>query len=344
MLTFSIVIPIYNVAPYLRECLDSVLAQTFGDWEAICVDDGSTDGSGAILDEYAAADMRFRVVHQPNKGVCAARNVALDKARGEWIGFLDADDVWLDFLLQDMQECALSCAVDWIRMVQCACHFKTDHPPKMSMTHSISRTIHEENILALGWEAIAHNSVPFLNFYKKDCIGSTRFPLGVRFREDALFGFAMASKVTRACFTNLEGYCRRERVGSATFSPRHRDDTINLLQSYLDLWEAVRAKIPNDTSRKAIVFASTFWINKDVRQWFHLCPNRTRDDAKEVTKLVRRLWKKGAISGNLACPFKRRLRWILYLVSGAWWFLTADRNNPLGKPLPPQERKENTNG
>ena len=90
---FSIVIPVYNVAPYLRECLDSVLAQTFTDWEAICVDDGSTDGSGAILDEYAAKDSRFRVFHQPNAGVSAARNKALDVAQGEWIWFVDADDV-----------------------------------------------------------------------------------------------------------------------------------------------------------------------------------------------------------------------------------------------------------
>ena len=79
---FSIIIPVYNVAQYLRECLDSVLAQTFTDWEAICVDDGSTDGSGAILDEYAAKDWRFRVIHQDNAGVGFARNVALNVARG----------------------------------------------------------------------------------------------------------------------------------------------------------------------------------------------------------------------------------------------------------------------
>ena len=65
---FSIIIPVYNVAPYLRECFDSVLAQTFTNWEAICVDDGSTDGSGEILDEYAARDGRFRVIHQKNAG------------------------------------------------------------------------------------------------------------------------------------------------------------------------------------------------------------------------------------------------------------------------------------
>ncbi len=89
---FSIIIPVYNVAPYLRECLDSVLSQTFTDWEAICVDDGSIDASGVILDKYAKQDARFRVIHQPNSGVSHARNIAIDSAKGEWIWFVDADD------------------------------------------------------------------------------------------------------------------------------------------------------------------------------------------------------------------------------------------------------------
>ena len=96
---FSIIIPVYNVAPYLRECLDSLLAQTYTDWEAICVDDGSTDGSSAILDEYAAKDKRFRVFHQANAGVSAARNKALDNAKGEWIWFVDSDDILKPYAL-----------------------------------------------------------------------------------------------------------------------------------------------------------------------------------------------------------------------------------------------------
>ena len=91
---FSIIIPVYNVAPYLRECLDSVLAQTFKDWEAICIDDGSTDGSGEILDEYGARDKRFRVLHQGNAGVSAARNRGLEEAKGEWVLFMDPDDFY----------------------------------------------------------------------------------------------------------------------------------------------------------------------------------------------------------------------------------------------------------
>lgn len=91
----SIIIPVYNVAPYLRVCLDSVLAQTVADWECICVDDGSTDGSGGFLDEYAARDLRFRIVHQPNSGVAQARQVGLNAARGEYVGWVDPDD-WVE--------------------------------------------------------------------------------------------------------------------------------------------------------------------------------------------------------------------------------------------------------
>jgi glycosyltransferase involved in cell wall biosynthesis len=88
----SIIIPVFNAEQYLRRCLDSVKAQTYTVFEAILVDDGSTDSSGRICDEYARVDRRFRVVHQPNQGVSAARNRGLDLAIGDYIYFADADD------------------------------------------------------------------------------------------------------------------------------------------------------------------------------------------------------------------------------------------------------------
>lgn len=88
----SIVAPMYNVAPYLRECLDSVRRQTLSDFEAILVDDGSPDESGAIADEYAVKDGRFKVIHKPNGGVSAARNDGLAAATGEYVFLLDSDD------------------------------------------------------------------------------------------------------------------------------------------------------------------------------------------------------------------------------------------------------------
>ncbi len=91
----SVIIPVYNVEPYLRKCLDSVVGQTLKDIEIICIDDGSTDGSGAILDEYAQKDKRIKVIHKKNEGQSIARNIGINLAQGEYIGFVDSDD-WLD--------------------------------------------------------------------------------------------------------------------------------------------------------------------------------------------------------------------------------------------------------
>lgn len=89
---YSIIVPVYNVADYLRFCLDSIAMQDYEAWEAILIDDGSTDGSSEICDEYAEKDVRFKVFHQVNSGVSATRNVGLKNATGQWIWFVDGDD------------------------------------------------------------------------------------------------------------------------------------------------------------------------------------------------------------------------------------------------------------
>ena len=88
----SIIVPVYDVERYLPKCMDSILAQTFTDFELILVDDGSPDNCPALCDAAAAKDARIRVLHQKNGGLSAARNAGLDVARGEWIGFVDSDD------------------------------------------------------------------------------------------------------------------------------------------------------------------------------------------------------------------------------------------------------------
>ena len=92
VLKISVIVPVYNVAKYLRRCIDSILSQSFTDFELLLIDDGSKDGSGGICDEYAAKDNRIRVFHKENGGVSSARNLGLDNAKGEWIYFVDADD------------------------------------------------------------------------------------------------------------------------------------------------------------------------------------------------------------------------------------------------------------
>lgn len=92
MPAISIIIPVYNVEKYLRRCLDSVLNQTFSDWEAICVNDGSPDNSDKILAEYAARDKRFKIVNKKNGGLSDARNAGFPVATGKYIMYLDSDD------------------------------------------------------------------------------------------------------------------------------------------------------------------------------------------------------------------------------------------------------------
>lgn len=88
----SVVVPCFNAREYLRECFDSILAQSFPSWEAVLVDDGSTDGGNAIMEEYAKRDARFRVIRKENSGVTASRKRGAEIARAEWIFFMDADD------------------------------------------------------------------------------------------------------------------------------------------------------------------------------------------------------------------------------------------------------------
>ena len=101
MAEVSIIVPVYQVEKYIRQCIDSILAQTFTDFELILVDDGSKDNSGKICDEYAEKDKRIRVIHKENGGLSDARNKGLDNAAGKYFMFVDGDD----YIAPNMAEC-----------------------------------------------------------------------------------------------------------------------------------------------------------------------------------------------------------------------------------------------
>lgn len=103
----TVIVPVYNAEKYLHRCIDSILAQTFTDFELLLIDDGSKDNSGTICDEYAAKDSRVRVFHKENGGVSSARNLGLDNAQGEWITFVDSDDWVRSDFLEKRRELAL---------------------------------------------------------------------------------------------------------------------------------------------------------------------------------------------------------------------------------------------
>ena len=123
MCKVSVLVPVYNVKKYLRQCLDSLAAQTLAEIEFICIDDGSTDGSEKILDEYAKRDARFRVIHKENSGYGASMNVGLRAAQGEYIGIVESDDFADEEMFAVLYEAAEHARVD---VVKSNCFFFTE--------------------------------------------------------------------------------------------------------------------------------------------------------------------------------------------------------------------------
>lgn len=101
----SVIVPVYNVKTLLPRCINSLLSQKFTDYELLLIDDGSTDGSGDICDEYGKKDSRIKVIHKQNEGVSKTRNRGIDEARGEWITFVDSDDYITPDYLSDLYAC-----------------------------------------------------------------------------------------------------------------------------------------------------------------------------------------------------------------------------------------------
>lgn len=215
--TLSIIVPVYNVEKYLHRCLDSIRAQTFTEWECILVDDGSSDASGTICDEYAAKDTRFRVIHQGNAGPGAARNAGLDAAQGEWIGFVDSDD-WIDC---DTYRKALETArekdsdlVQWELVME--------YPEK-----SVPNRCHPSGFFDDASSGIYWRSVVYASIFKRKIIQEHRiaFPVDSFLSEDALFNCQYYLHSERCYYFGECLYHFRQNPSSLT----HRSDRSMLI-------------------------------------------------------------------------------------------------------------------
>lgn len=189
MSRLSIIVPIYNAAANLHRCVDSILSQSFADYELLLIDDGSTDGSGAICDEYVAKDSRVRVFHKENGGVSSARNLGLDNAKGEWIYFVDADDeVVVNSIFWIMQE------TEGVDSVWGGFERVDANGERIYMTENGSPQLvnREEAILALyGLSNIVYGSWGWLwvRLFKREVIErkQLRFDESINYNEDGLF-------------------------------------------------------------------------------------------------------------------------------------------------------------
>lgn len=195
----SVIVPVYNTEKYLDQCIQSVLAQTYTNWELLLIDDGSTDASGAICDKYAEQDSRIRVFHKSNGGVSSARNLGLDNAKGEWITFVDSDDYvdpdWLTAF--DVSTRQTPCIL-YIQWAKCK-HEKFNYLLHQQLNGNIPKN---DYLLSDGygflWNKVFNSNIIHAN--------NIRFDIKLSCYEDELFVLEYCHFIHEICIIPFAGY------------------------------------------------------------------------------------------------------------------------------------------
>lgn len=272
---FSIIIPVYNVEAYLRDCLESVLRQSFTDWEAVCVNDGSTDGSAGILEEYAAKDARFKVISRVNGGLSSARNAGLNAAKGNYVLFLDSDD-WLE-------DNALEVLAGKIGDEDLICFSGRrffEEEGKFHESDRLTKAVYQSGMDYYNENALQRRDFAFvcvvLRIYKRSFIEEKylRFKEGI-YHEDNLFtpiacSYAHGVKVIGDC---LYDYRVRSESITTTYNPKRLRDlmgTANELASFF---------IPKTGFDKTVVYRAI------THHYQAVFAKAERQDRKKLNKL-----------------------------------------------------------
>lgn len=258
-MTVSIVVPVYNTAEYLPACLDSILAQSFTDFELILVDDGSTDDSLRICEAYAFRDARIRVFHQQNAGVSAARNLGVEQAQGDWLCYVDSDDVVLPAYLQDMLEAAD--AEDCLVMGNIS-----DSRMKGLITSDVVlegeamvRYMLSHNILNLsGPVAKLYNRATLVRY-------GIRFPQDIHYGEDLLYFLQYLNHIGRVAFRQSELYQVTMREGSLSRGYYPFESEYACFETCLSEMMTFASRLPLPDAEKTAVV----WRNRTAQFFLH---------------------------------------------------------------------------
>lgn len=270
---FSVIVPVYNVKKYVGLTLNSISGQTFTNFEVLVIDDGSTDGSGELLDDIAAKDPRIRVFHQPNAGVSAARNLGLDEAKGEWIVFVDGDDALRKNALEVLADCIYNNPrADVIS-------YESVHMKEIPSIE-IEQYDEERTNIEQSWDC--SSIVPFesLNHYvvwsetfKRNALGSLRFE-SMRNGEDVLFcnGIGLRTnfyvKIDRKLY--IYRLLREGGAYSNEWSVRVYDDFYRVQNGILENIQSCNKIIDNRWIRRWI--GTLLYYRREIWQF----DNRTR--------------------------------------------------------------------
>lgn len=230
----SIIVPVYNVETFIKECIDSILVQTYKDIEIILVDDGSTDSSSSICDGYKAIDNRIIVVHKKNGGLSDARNTGLNYAKGEYISFIDSDDrvdsTFIETLVKNIQEFdADICA--------CKCYC-TDVKSQKNVQNRVVGKSRDIYPLLYSQKTDFPMGAPF-KLYRRELWGDFRFPVG-KLCEDCFTTYLLIDKANTIVLIYDELYyyrIREESIMTSSFSHKKMDEEEAWRQNYIFMKE-----------------------------------------------------------------------------------------------------------
>ena len=288
----SVIIPVYNTEKYLRECLDSICAQTYHGLEIILIDDGSTDESGDICEEWSRKDNRIRVFHQQNAGVSSARNAGLEVCTGDLISFVDSDD-WLDL---EMIEKLVGC-LDENRADAAMCGF-VDYPhgapvekgvfsvAPCDFKGAIYQMMRRNGCFTALWAKLFRRELVFRDG------GPVRFDASLTFGEDEVWLLEVLRDCRATAFLPQAMYYWRPREGSVT-----RTETLTEKQmSVLTAKEKTLSLLPNDADiislARGRVYNDCFFLKVQA-----YCAGNTAA-LHRISQAIRPMWRDWALSDN----------------------------------------------
>lgn len=275
----SVVIPVYNVKPYLERCVSSVLRQTYKDLEVILVDDGSTDGSSDLCDKIAGEDQRICVVHQQNQGLSGARNTGIKRATGEYIAFLDSDDEWLfpdgleKLLLAGKTDLIVFKRVDiWGEKQRVACaDYDTETIAKMPDTQTVFSHLVTTQQLQI--------SACFLLVRRQLLLDhDIFFPIGL-LSEDIYWSMHLWQHVQTVTFTNIDLYGYYHREASITTTAN-----IKTYHSYDQIFTYWKAQCDEGCKNADAILAylANMWVSRGYA--YQALANHDKPEALRILK------------------------------------------------------------
>ena len=316
----SIIVPVYKVEKYLRQCLDSLVSQTYSNIEIILVDDGSPDNCGIICDEYAEKDSRIIVIHKKNEGLSAARNNGIDIAKGEYLMFVDSDD-WVEptYCERALEQAILqnaACVAFGITTIR-------TNGEIISMAPLSSRFISAEEAIACMVERKFPYGYVVNKIYKRSLFKDLRFPLGVIYEDNAILYLVFhLAKGVYVFNDRLYNYRRRE--GSLSIDKLYSEQMVrDRFEVLICRLSFIEKNYPSVSNRQFLMIAM------DVARG--LCFLKTDKETKMKMELFLRHNKEKLKNNNNLDKNTRLLLWMYYSGGLMKWLYFSMMPHFIGK-------------